>query len=387
MTRPDDSQSAITIHASIISPQQPMRLAFGILSLIYTSIMGPVTRSGKRMAVAALAAPPSKRAGASTSTTAAVGNSVLFTLNDPESILGTMVQRPSKRNRSPYVADISIPSQNNREAIVHVPSLDMGGKCVAGVTVLCKPARDKKGQLVGPDAVSPKYGTPKCEYIAQLVRVDESSLSNHYIPTWVGAHPSLGERIAHELILQGNLFENVVDVKREVSKIAGLDMRADFVVTHQDGTQRVVECKTVVDTDYSSHHGVPERSKCVFTSDTLPYKRTALFPWGQGNQKGPEGEKVVSARAIKHVRELTKLAKMKGYRSTVLFIVIRGDAQAFRSNYEACSSFCKYLKQAEEAGVQILAKRVNWNVVTTDEGTTAQCLEDKTLDIEWPNEL
>lgn len=318
---------------------------------------------------------------------ASKNDSVLFALDDPEAVIGTLVQRPSKRNRSPYVADVCIPSQNNREAIVHVPNLDMGGKCVPGVTILCKPARDRKGNLVGPDAVSPKYGTPKCEYIAQLLHVDETPLSKQYIPTWVGAHPSLGERIAHELIQQGRFFDNVMEIKREVSKVEGMDMRADFVLTLEDGTKRVVEVKTVVDTDYSTHHGLPNRAKCVFSSDKLPYKRTAIFPWGNSNQKGPDGEKVVSARAIKHVRELTKLANMEGYRSTVLFIVIRDDAETFRPNYEACPSFCKYLKQAEEAGVELLAKRVTWNVTANGETPTAQCIEDKDLDIEWPDEL
>jgi len=329
-----------------------------------------------------------KRRGTSTSNkkqppAAAATDSVLFTLDDPESVLCTLLQRPSKRNRSPYVADLCIPSQDSREAICHVPNLDMGGKCVPGVTILCKPARDRKGNLVGPDAVSPKYGTPKCEYIAQLIHVDESALSDHYIPTWVGAHPSLGERIAHELIQQGRLFDNVTDIKREVSKVEGMDMRADFVLTEEDGRKHVVEVKTVVDADYSTHHGLPDRAKCVFTSEKLPYKRTAIFPWGQSKQKGPDGEKVVSARAIKHVRELTKLANMEGYKSTVLFIVIRGDAETFRPNYDACPSFCKYLKQAQEAGVQILAKRVTWNVTER----TAQCIEDKVLEIEWPTEL
>jgi hypothetical protein len=145
-----------------------------------------------------------------------------------------------------------------------------------------------------------------------------------------------------------------------------------------------VEVKTVVDTDYSTHYGLPDRTKCVFTSDKLPYTRTAIFPWGQSKQKGPDGEKVVSARAIKHVRELTKLAStIEGYQATVLFIVIRNDAESFRPNFEACPSFCKYLKQAKDAGVEILAKRVSWNV--TD--NVAQCLEDKQLEVEWPQEL
>ena len=41
----------------------------------------------------------------------------------------------------------------------------------------------------------------------------------------------------------------------------------------------------------------------------LTLQRAGIFPWGGGNQKGPEGEKVVSARAIKHVRELTEIAQ------------------------------------------------------------------------------
>ena len=61
---------------------------------------------------------------------------------------------------------------DGREVIVHMPSMDMGGKCRAGVAVLMRPSRDKKGGLVGGSALGP-YGTPKCEYIMQLLRVHE----------------------------------------------------------------------------------------------------------------------------------------------------------------------------------------------------------------------
>ena len=61
-------------------------------------------------------------------------------------IKAKFICRPSKRNRSPYVADIFIPSLE-REAICHVPSFDLGGKCVAGSTLLVKPQRDKNGEF------------------------------------------------------------------------------------------------------------------------------------------------------------------------------------------------------------------------------------------------
>ena len=82
-------------------------------------------------------------------------------------VIGELINRPSKRNRSPYVADVFLKDEN-REVLVHVPNLDMGGKCISGSTILMKPARDRKGKLIGKDAINTKYNTPKCEFIAQL---------------------------------------------------------------------------------------------------------------------------------------------------------------------------------------------------------------------------
>jgi len=183
-----------------------------------------------------------------------------------------------------------------------------------------------------------------------------------------------------------------------------------------------LEVKTVVDTDYhvsavptssleddneknkttASSKKKKKKKQCLFTSDESPYDRTAIFPWGNSNQKGPDGEKVVSARAIKHVREITKLVQSQNYTGTILFVVIRGDAAQFRPNYEACPSFAKYLQQAKNAGVQILAKQVTWgssNTTTNDTDNNEEkiedeimisnvriCYEGNLLDIQWPPE-
>jgi DNA-binding sugar fermentation-stimulating protein len=326
--------------------------------------------------------PPAKKKKLATIDTLPKESGLLLMLPE-DCVLGTFQCRPSKRNRSPYVADVILDDEG-REAIVHVPNLDMGGKCKLGAKLLMKPARDSKGKLVGPNGISPKYGTPKCEFIAQLLYVDESELG--YKPAWVGAHPALGEKIAEELVgqnLLGSAFPGVESFKREVHNPGGANMRADFVVQHVDKElpPRILEVKTVVDTDYSVN-ATPADAKCVFTSDKEVYIRTGIFPWGQSKQKGPDGEKVVSARAIKHVQELTTLAndKTQNFDATVLFVVIRHDARAFRPNHEACPSFARYLKEAETKGVQILAKQVCWMV----EGTIAKCYEGDLLDIDWP---
>ena len=69
-----------------------------------------------------------------------LSSEALFTLGGGDAthalVEAEVLRRPSQRNRSPYVADIRVAG---REAICHVPSLDLGGKCVAGSTILVKP--------------------------------------------------------------------------------------------------------------------------------------------------------------------------------------------------------------------------------------------------------
>jgi hypothetical protein len=195
-----------------------------------------------------------------------------------------------------------------------------------------------------------------------------------------------------------------------------MDGRVDFVIQHVDPLLplRLLEVKTVVDVDYSAS-AVPavmdstangsnkkspkKKAACIFTSDKIPYTRTALFPWGKSNQKGPNGEAVVSARAIKHVREFTRIVRQgkqpisssskkkddndnqlqQRYDATILFVVIRPDAKSFRPNHEACPSFAKYLHEAHDAGVQILAKQVRWG---SDDDELGKCYEGDLLPVD-----
>ncbi|KAH8059989.1 hypothetical protein JL722_4942 [Aureococcus anophagefferens] len=219
----------------------------------------------------------------------------------------TVLRRPSARNRSPYVADVEL--ADGRVALCHVPSLGLGGKADAGARVLVKPAVDKKtGGPLGADAVSPKYGTPKCEFICQLAELEGGG--------YVGAHPSIGESAANALLARTNLLGDVWDgdrgaaeIRREVVAPFGADMRADFVV----------------------------------------------------NQKGPDGEKVVSARAIKHVDALADIARSGDGAAAVLFVAVR-DCAVFKPNAEACPSFAAHLRAASRAGVAVLARKLRWDV-------------------------
>jgi len=278
-----------------------------------------------------------------------LSSEALFTLGEQHALVeAEVLRRPSARNRSPYVADIRVAG---REAICHVPSLDLGGKCVAGSTILVKPALDTKGNLVGPDAVNPKYGTPKCEFHCQLAKLPGGG--------WVGAHPSLGERAAVALLQRSPVLGDVwtgarekAEIRREVTGPRGQDMRADFVVSGS-GKDCVLEVKTVVDASADAGVGAEEE-------ESGP--TAALFPWGSKNQKGPDGEKVVSARAIKHVDALAAIAKEGVASAAVLFVCARNDCSSFRPHAARCPSFAAHLKDAKKAGVTLVARRIRWDV-------------------------
>jgi len=250
---------------------------------------------------------------------------------------------------------------------------------------LLKPARDSKGRLVGAKALGP-YGTPKCEFITQLLRVAEpenAALGG----CWIGAHPSLGERIANALFERGLIagLPPALGLRREVANIAGCDMRADFLLTHEGDARTVVEVKTVVDTDYNPATA-PDRKDCVFLGRDDPYVRAGIFPWGRAAQQGPQGEQVVSARAIKHVDELAAIARGKrrekgcSLAAAVLFIVVRHDARKFRPNHEACKSFAQHLAAAASSGVRVLAQGVRWGE-GPDKG---KAFSTGPLEVEWP---
>lgn len=302
---------------------------------------------------------------------------------------GQFVARPSARNKSPYVGDVRL--ECGRVAIAHMPSMDMGGKCIPDAPLLLKTSVDAKTKKpVGSEALG-KFGTPKCEFALQLLKCVEPENAD-LGGCWVGAHPSIGEKAAHSLLSKGLLLDElggvpIASIQREVTGVAGTDMRCDFLLTHTDKTKTVVEVKTVVDTDYDPT-SAPDRQGCVFVGKGDPYVRSAIFPWGRSNQVGPDGEKVVSARAIKHVRELTSIATGEKrdledgskLHAAVLFVVVRRDAVTFRPNAEACPSFARYLREARAAGVRVLARRLRWGEAEGEDLGTA--IDDGNLPVE-----
>ena len=349
---------------------------------------------------------------------------------------GVLVCRPSVRNRSPYVGDVRLVSGPNAGStcVTHLPNLDSGGKCRPGVRLLC---RRQPG--VGPDTVG-KFGTPKCELICQLLRCEEPE---NGAGVWVSAHPAIGEKLTQALMRRGafddRLFMRVgkspakknpdtatkgkknrsatendvnddeedalsspvssqVSRKREASKSASGSFRPDFSVEHPDGSATVVECKQVVDTDYDPETALVAAEKQpghpVYAirarggpddknngTKKPQYVRAGIFPWGARRQKGPDGEPVVSRRAVDHLRELSVIARgevthvedtTKGTtttgpkqptsppRAALVLRAGRHDVFSIRANGAACPSFAKHVLSATSAGVLFMGHKVRW---------------------------
>lgn len=304
-----------------------------------------------------------------------VASDILFQSSQIEDLCKVRVlRRPSSRNKSPYVADAQL---GNREVLVHVPSLDMGGKAGPGQTLVARLARTKSGDPVGAEAKG-KFGTPKCEYIAWLCRVDEAETKKLVGgPIWIGAHPTLGEHIAKSLV--PTLFPQNLHMESQVT--VG-DMRVDFVLTDADGRKTLLEVKTVVDTDYDPSLPSELRghlTNCFF-GKAEDYTRAAIFPWGRAKQTTEDGVKCVSARAIKHLKCLAKAAESSEYKAAILFVVVRHDVTFFRPNHDACPAFARALRNASDAGVQVLAHRVRW----ADDDLFGTAFDDGSLDVVLP---
>ena len=322
-----------------------------------------------------------------------------------------LLRRPSARNKSPYVADVKVLS-SGIIAIAHCPNLDGGGKCVPGTRVLCSRQPGVSADTMGP------FGTPKCEFVIKLLRCHEPEYHGPGADdgVWVSAHPALAESLTLALIKRGALDsrlsaspvdKTVIETQRSMKRLASGSSsgsyRPDYRLSHEDASVTILEVKQVVDTDYdpqhvearaklqaphpvysplsmhatASHSHSNDQSTAKKTSKTTKnnakvlkhaYQRSGIFPWGKRGQKGPDGQKVVSARAIDHIRELTKLAESShacdgpgAVRCAILFVCGRGDAMNVRSNGAACPTFARYLESAQEKGlVTVLCHRVRW---------------------------
>ena len=330
-------------------------------------------------------------------------------------VKGELVKRPSSKIKSPYVADVKIFNNGNQEEIVqaHSPALDVGGLCSVGATVF----------------MSKRPPGGKTSHAIELVLAPGPNGEKNDDYVLVGCHPNLGEKLAEEVLRKGLLqslgfgpatfksksakstspqkkVDRVLKNKNETMNQASSeslqlydneevgnflykqrtygDSRIDFELVEFENSEAInralIEVKNVVCSDYSAEFA-PEKTgtnHCVIISNTdedtvgddsssRNYLRSGIFPWGRVGQTF-EGKKVVSERAIKHLRNLSKLKSEQGksgnVQTVVLFIINRSDCEKMRACHEACPVFASELKTTSDQGTKVLSVRIHW----TEEG-------------------
>ena len=240
----------------------------------------------------------------------------LYSLPKPL-IKATVLSRPSKQIKSPYLADILIDS---KEYLCHSGALGCSGHISSGsiVWVLEKtPSKSKSTH--------------------EIYLIEENNC-------FIGCHPLVSNKIANMYLERHMSMKNIYKEKTIN------DCRFDFIADHNDN-KTIIEVKNVPIADYCDGT----------TKEVIQYlnsEKIAIFPYTTVGGKRKVSKKPLSDRALKHVESLNTLTSK--YKCMLLFIVQRTDVSTFcitkldNIYKEAC-------KKALESGVLIKAISMRWD--------------------------
>jgi DNA-binding sugar fermentation-stimulating protein len=267
-------------------------------------------------------------------------------------IEGTVVKRPSKMIKSPYVADIipitSFVNNNDetKEILGHTASLGCCGLADAGATILMTKIKQKQKAKDNEKI--------KCEYRVYLSCFVDKKRNQETI---VGIHPKLAEDLTEQALSRNYLskLQNIKAYKREtVLYVEGkVDSRFDFSGIDENDIPFIMEVKNVPLADYEDITAVERKKRnydgCDFGS------KVAYFPDGYRKKTSDP----VSPRALKHIRELTLIKKESKTRCIMCYVIQRTDVDRFTISV-IDPEYKEAVRLAIENGVEIITMVVEW---------------------------
>ena len=256
-------------------------------------------------------------------------------------IEGTVMKRPSKYIKTPYVADI-IPFNSETSILGHTASLGCCGLADVGATILMAPVPKTK-----------KHDDKlHCEYRVHLSVIKERN--NEIV---VGIHPKLAEELTESAIKNNllNILQNVRTYKRETAiYVEGkVDSRFDFTGIDCNGIPFIMEVKNVPLADYEDISAKDRKKKCF--DDREQNSKVAYFPDGY-RKKSTD---TVSPRALKHIKELTLIKRESKTRCIMCYVIQRTDVSSFQPSI-IDPEYREAFFEAMDAGVEIITLVVNW---------------------------
>jgi len=261
-------------------------------------------------------------------------------------VCGEVVARPSRRVKSPYVADVNV---SDKSVIAHSASLGCCGLADATAVVYLLPsAKRAKG---GDDRT--------CSHRICLSVVREPAKGSE---TVVGVYPKYAEDLAEKALVKNCIvgLQHVRVYKRETTVTAsGVTSRFDFSGIDGNGTPFLMEIKNVPLADYedmwaNDRKRLPADAYAGRTAGS----KIAYFPEGYRKKKNA----VVSPRALKHIRELAEIKQTMNVRCILCFVIQRDDVAQFSPSI-VDPEYRDAVFEARRVGVEIIAMVVKWTVV------------------------
>lgn len=265
---------------------------------------------------------------------------LLYSLPNPL-IKAKVLARPSKKVKSPYLADVLL-LDTNEEVLCHSAALGCSGHITENSIVW---------------VLEKEESTSKSTH--QIYLIEENDIM-------IGCHPLVANKIAYRLLKNNMVLPNTKDV---LSEYTMGDCRFDFLAKCDDRLT-IIEVKSVPIADYID--GTTKEVQAYLKEYPELKQKIAIFPYCTTQNKRKVSNEPLSERALKHVTELTKLVNTT--KCVLLFIIQRTDVSQFCITKldpiykEAC-------KKALDAGVIIKAISVRWD--------NRFCYYEKDLEIIW----
>lgn len=236
---------------------------------------------------------------------------------------GIVINRPSKKIKSPYLADVLI---NGENVLCHTPSLGCCGLISTDKKVLMTKKNSKNA---------------KSKYSIDFV-FDKK--------TMVGVNPLYANKIV-EICLKNNYIKELMNLKNIKREYSIEESRLDFY-GEKNGKKYYIEVKNVPLADYVD---VEKKERKNYKDEDYDYnKKISYFPDGYRKKKTDP----ISERALKHIKHLEKLKlKDKNNECFLIFIIQRNDSLYFQaSNIDPI--YKKSIKKAYLNGVNILPLQI-----------------------------
>lgn len=271
----------------------------------------------------------------------------MFLYKLPSAYEARVLKRPSKISKTPYVADIILKDDDtNTEYMAHTASLGCCGLIEKGETIIMK------------DAPNPKS---ICKYRVMIAKTVERGIGNI-----IGVDPKIAEDMV-EMALNKNYLSTLKDIKNYKREHTINESRFDYLGTDTNGIPFIMEVKNVPLADYVDCY--EKEKKGMDFSDRDINSKIAYFPDGYRKKQND----TVSPRALKHITDLTNIAKEANgrVRTIMCYVIQRHDVSSFQASnvdpiYKAAFS------EALKNGVEIITMQVGWG----EDGTATFIRDD-----------